>query len=304
MSPRRIELIGVPLDLGAGRRGVDMGPSALRIAGVGAALERLGFEVHDTGNIDVPQRETLAVGDSKHRYLDAIASVCRSLYERTRAALDSGATPLVLGGDHSLAMGSVAASATAAREAGEQLGVVWLDAHGDMNTAVTSPSGNVHGMPLAALLGQGPDALARLAGSSPALSAEDVALIGVRAIDRAEASSIRRTGVNAFTMRDIDERGVQAVLGEAIDALLPRCSRLHVSFDIDFIDPAIAPGVGTRVRGGPTYRESHLVMELLADTGRVVSADIVELNPILDRENITAALGVELLESLFGKQIL
>ncbi|MCP4867720.1 MAG: arginase [Proteobacteria bacterium] len=304
-SSQAIRLLGVPLDLGAGRRGVDMGPSALRIAGIGEALTALGHSVEDGGNVSVPQRETTPVGDPTLRYLGPIAQVCGDLYARTAAAIAAGRVPLVLGGDHSLAVGSVAAAADAARAAGGRLGLVWLDAHGDMNTGATSPTGNVHGMPLAALLGDGPESMTKLGDRFPAVDPGDVALIGIRAIDRREADSIHATGVNAYTMRHVDEHGIYDTVTAAVAALKKRgCTRLHVSFDVDFIDPSIAPGVGTRVPGGPTYREAHLVMELLADTGMVTSVDVVELNPCLDRENATAVLSVELLTSLFGKQIL
>ncbi len=303
-NTRPVRLIGVPLDLGAGRRGVDMGPSALRIAGMSAALRDLGCDVQDTGNVAVPQREGLDVGDARLRFLDPIAGVCADLYRRTLEALDDGCVPVVLGGDHSLAMGSAAAAAAAARADGGRLGLIWLDAHGDMNTSVTSPSGNVHGMPLAALFGEGHRSLTGLGDRNPAVDPGDVALIGIRHIDGDEADAIRATGVHAFTMRDIDEGGVRGIVQAALAALLPRCDRLHVSFDVDFVDPSIAPGVGTRVRGGPTYRESHLVMEMLADTGLVRSVDVVELNPCLDHENATARLAVELVTSLFGKRIL
>lgn len=305
MQSRTIRLLGVPLDLGAGRRGVDMGPSALRIAGIGEALASLGHRVEDGGNISVPQRETIPVGDPTLRYLGPIAQICGDLYAQTARAIADGCVPLVLGGDHSLAVGSVAAAADAARAAQGRLGLVWLDAHGDMNTGRTSPSGNVHGMPLAALLGDGPESLTHVGGRCPAVDPGDVALIGIRAIDDREAEAIHATGVNAFTMRHVDVHGISSTLHAAVEALKKRgCTRLHVSFDVDFLDPGIAPGVGTRVPGGPTYREAHLVMELLADTAMVTSVDVVELNPCLDRENATAALSVELLTSLFGKRIL
>jgi arginase len=300
---RRIRLLGVPLDLGAGRRGVDMGPSALRIAGIARELERLGCRVEDGGNVVVPQREEEDTGDATLRYLEPIVQVCRALYDRTLAAALDGRVPVVLGGDHSLAMGSVPAMAEAARRDGGRLGLVWLDAHGDMNTPATSPSGNIHGMPLACLLGSGAPALISIGGPGPAVSPEDVALIGVRAIDRQEAAAIRATGVQAWTMRDIDHDGMGATLTAALEALA-HCDRIHVSFDVDFLDPRIAPGVGTRVRGGPDYREAHLVMEMLADSGKVGSVDVVELNPILDQENVTAELAVELVASLFGRAIL
>jgi len=296
----RLRLIGVPLDLGAGRRGVDMGPSALRIAGVADALRGLGHEVLDAGNLVVPQREELAVGDPSLRYLEPIADVCRRLHAATVAAVADGEVPVTLGGDHSLAVGSVSGVADAARQQGKRLGVVWLDAHADMNTAGTTPSGNVHGMPLSALMGDGPAELTSVGG---VLEPNDVALVGIRAIDEGEARTIRERGVHAWTIRDIDTMGLRDAIAGAIDALA-HCDWLHVSFDVDYLDPAIAPGVGTRVRGGPNYREAHLTMELLADTGRVRGIDVVELNPILDRENATAELAVELLQSLLGKRIL
>lgn len=280
-----------------------MGPSALRIAGIAERLGALGRAVEDRGNVAVPQRETLDVGDATQRFLEPIGAVCAATYAAVWEAAQGG-VPVVLGGDHSLAAGSVAAVADAAREDGGRVGVVWLDAHGDMNTPKTSESGNVHGMPLACLLGDGPAAMTRFARRVPALEPGDVALVGIRAIDRAEADRIRSTGVHAFTMRDVDESGMRAVLADAVTRLMDRCDRIHVSFDVDFLDPSIAPGVGTRVRGGPNYREAHLAMEWLADTGVVSSVDVVELNPILDRENETAELAVELLESLFGKRIL
>jgi arginase len=298
-----LRLIGVPLDLGAGRRGVDMGPSALRIAGLGEALEGLGYPVEDAGNVHVPQRETLVVGAADLRYLDPITQVCSALYDQVTLALRDGAVPVTLGGDHSLAVGSVAAAADAARAAGERLGLIWLDAHGDMNSGESSPSGNIHGMPLACLLGTGADSLCTIGARSPAIDAADVVLFGVRAVDPPEVKLIRASGIKVMTMRDLDSRGMQRVMEEALEHL-GACERLHVSFDVDFLDPVIAPGVGTRVRGGPNYREAHLAMELLADTGRVSSVDVVELNPCLDHENATARLSVELLESLFGKRIL
>ncbi len=298
-----LRLIGVPLDLGAGRRGVDMGPSALRIAGIAEVLQGLGYCVEDAGNISVPQRETLPVGAEGLRYLDPIAEVCRGLYDATASALEAGALPITLGGDHSLAVGSVAAAADFARARGERMGLIWLDAHGDMNSAESSPSGNIHGMPLSCLLGDGADLLTAIGARRPAIDAEDVVLFGVRAIDRAEAALIRAAGIKTMTMRDLDSDGMQVVMEESLSHLA-HCSRLHISFDVDFLDPGIAPGVGTRVRGGPNYREAHLAMELLADSGRVTSVDVVELNPCLDRENATARLAVELLESLFGKRIL
>jgi arginase len=298
--PQHLRLIGVPLDLGAGRRGVDMGPSALRIAGVGEALAAIGHNVEDIGNLLVAQREELVVGDPKLRYLAPIADVCRRLHAVAAAAVEEEAIPIALGGDHSLAVGSVSGVSDAYRRKGERVGVIWLDAHGDMNTAATTPSGNVHGMPLSALMGDGPEGLTSIGGR---IEPNDVALVGIRAIDEGEARTIRQRGVHAWTMRDVDGLGLSGAVTAAIDAL-SHCDWLHVSFDVDYLDPTIAPGVGTRVRGGPNYREAHLTMELLAETERVRGIDVVELNPILDRENASAELAVELLQSLLGKRIL
>ncbi len=281
-----------------------MGPSALRIAHIGETLAALGHDVKDAGNIDVPQRETADEGAADLRFLGPITQVCRSLYAATRSAVERQRIPIVLGGDHSVAMGSVAAVADAARARGERLGLIWLDAHGDMNGPATTPSGNIHGMPLACLLGRGAEALTSIAEQIPAVEPTDVALVGIRAIDESESQHILASGVRVWTMRAIDEHGIRVVIGDAIEDLRRRCDVLHISFDVDFLDPVIAPGVGTRVRGGPNYREAHLCMELLADSGLVRSVDIVELNPILDRENASAELAVELLASLFGKRIL
>ena len=281
-----------------------MGPSAMRIAGLAQTLRALGHDVLDAGNVRVEQRETAQEGDPSLKFLEPIRQACVEVYATTAAMLEQGRCPLVLGGDHSLAMGSIAAVVDVARSRGERVGVVWLDAHGDMNSPDTSPSGNIHGMPLAVLLGRGPDALVRIGASTPVIAPDQVALVGIRAIDTAESAAIRSSGVHALTMRDVDERGMRAVIAEAIETLLSSCDRLHVSFDVDFLDPLIAPGVGTRVRGGPNYREAHLVMEMLADCGKVGSVDVVELNPILDRENVSAELVVELLASLFGRRIL
>jgi arginase len=300
---KTVQLIGVPLDLGAGRRGVDMGPSALRIAGVATALGELGLGVTDAGNIVVAQREELSTGAASHRYLAPIVECCRRLHGVALKALRAGHVPVVLGGDHSLAVGSIAAAADHADELGERLGVVWLDAHGDMNDGSTSPSGNVHGMPLAALLGRGAPTLVGVGRISPSLKPDQVALFGVRHIDAPEARVIRASGVHTTTMRDVDERGMRGALDAALGSLAD-CDRIHVSFDVDFLDAQLAPGVGTPVRGGPDYREAHLVMETLADTGRVTSVDVVELNPILDERNRSAEVAVELLQSLFGKRIL
>ncbi len=302
---RRIRMMGVPLDMGASRRGVDMGPSAMRVAGMEARLEALGHHVTDAGNIRVEVVETRVVGSRKARYLREIARTCTRTAEAVKKALDEGATPLVLGGDHSLAAGSVSGVAAHFRERGEKIGLLWFDAHSDINTPETSPSGNVHGMPLAALLGLGPEALCNIYHFAPKVAPENAVLIGVRDIDEAERENIRRAGMaEVYTMRDIDERGMRTVMEEALRAAGRGTSGYHVSLDMDWIDPEDAPGVGTPVRGGATYREAHLAMEIVADHGRMVSFEIVEVNPVIDEHNRTADLAVELACSAFGKKIL
>jgi arginase len=303
--PRRIKVIGVPLDMGASRRGVDMGPSAMRVAGLEARLEALGHQVTDAGNIRVELAETQASGDASARYLTEIAETCARTAEAVVKTLEEGMTPLLLGGDHSLAAGSVSGVAEFYRRKGEKIGVIWIDAHPDINTPRTSPSGNVHGMPLAALLGLGPELLGKIYGFAPKMAPENTVLIGVRDIDSAERENIRRAGVaEVYTMRDIDERGMRSVMEEALRAAGRGTAGYHVSLDMDWIDPEDAPGVGTPVRGGATYREAHLAMEILADHGRLLSFEIVEVNPVIDEHNRTADLAVELACSAFGKKIL
>ena len=305
LPPRRIRVIGVPLDMGASRRGVDMGPSAMRVAGLEARLEALGHQVTDGGNIRVEVAETRTSGSKSARYLTEIAETCTRTAEAVVKTLEEGMTPLVLGGDHSLAAGSVSGVAEFYRRKGEKIGVIWIDAHSDINTPESSPSGNVHGMPLAALLGLGPELLGNIFGFSPKMAAENTVLIGVRDIDSAERENIRRAGVaEVYTMRDIDERGMRTVMEEALLAAGSGTAGYHVSLDMDWIDPEDAPGVGTPVRGGATYREAHLAMEILADHGRLLSFEIVEVNPVIDEHNRTADLAVELACSAFGKKIL
>ena len=302
---RRIRVLGVPLDMGASRRGVDMGPSAMRVAGLEARLEALGHEVDDGGNIRVEIAETQASGSSNARYLTEIAETCSRTADAVLKTLEEGMTPLLMGGDHSLAVGSVSGVAEFCRRKGEKIGLVWIDAHTDINTPETSPSGNVHGMPLAALLGLGPEPLAKIYGYAPKIDPENVVLIGIRDIDAAERENIRRGGVtHVYTMRDIDERGMRAVMEEALSAAASGTAGYHVSLDMDWIDPEDAPGVGTPVRGGATYREAHLAMEILADHGRLLSFELVEVNPVIDEHNRTADLAVELACSAFGKKIL
>jgi len=291
--------------MGASRRGVDMGPSAMRVAGLEARLEALGHQVTDGGNILVEIAETQTLGNKSARYLKEITETCTRTAEAVVKTLEEGITPLVLGGDHSLAVGSVSGVAEFYRRKGEKIGILWIDAHSDINTPETSPSGNVHGMPLAALLGLGPQPLGSIYGFSPKISPENAVLIGVRDIDAAERENIHRAGVTAvYTMRDIDERGMRAVMEEALKAAGNGTAGYHVSLDMDWIDPEDAPGVGTPVRGGATYREAHLAMEILADHGRLLSFELVEVNPVIDEHNRTADLAVELACSAFGKKIL
>src|SRR5580700_5705402 len=305
LPPRKIQVIGVPLDLGASRRGVDMGPSAVRVAGLEARLEALGHEVRDGGNISVAVAETKSVGNQSARYLKEITETCLRTAEMVEKSLKEGMTPVILGGDHSVAAGSVSGLANFYRQQNQKIGLIWIDAHADINTPETSPSGNVHGMPLAALLGLGPDSLTNLLGFAPKVQPENVVLIGVRDIDATEKENIKRAGVSeVYTMRDIDERGMRTVMEEALRAAGRGTAGYHVSLDMDWIDPEDAPGVGTPVRGGATYREAHLAMEIIADHGRMVSFEIVEVNPVIDEHNRTADLAVELALSAFGKKIL
>ncbi len=299
-----VHIIGVPLDLGGGRRGVDMGPSAVRIAGLGERLAALGYQVVDRGNLATPIPETQTARDPTKRYIKDIAKVCQRVYQQTLQSLREGALPIVVGGDHSLAAGSVAASADFAAERGGQLGVLWIDAHGDMNTPATTTSGNVHGMPLAALLGTEPAELAGVGRGAPTVLAENVVLIGIRNLDDAEKKRIRAAKVHVFTMKDIDRHGIAVVMRRALKIATSGTTGLHVSFDLDACDPFIAPGVGTPVKGGLDYREAHMVMEMIADSGRMSALDLVEINPILDLQNQTATLGVELALSALGMRIL
>ena len=281
-----------------------MGPSALRIAGLDERIQELGYAVLDKGDLEVPIPETQQPGDERKKYIRDIARVCTTLYEAALASLEAGALPLVLGGDHSLAAGSVAASAEMARRADRPLGLIWVDAHGDMNTPSSSTSGNVHGMPLAALLGPEPTELSCIGGFSPKVSPEHTVLIGVRNLDASEKLRVRESRVHVFTMKDIDRAGIAAVAEQAIQLAGRGTEGLHVSFDIDVCDPSVAPGVGTPVKGGLNYREAHMVMEMIADSGLLRALDIVEVNPTLDVQNNTAVLGTELVLSALGMKIL
>lgn len=299
-----VHIIGVPLDLGAGRRGVDMGPSALRIAGIGDQIAAIGRTVVDKGDLPAPIPETQRPADKHKKYAKDIAKVCQKLYDVALKSLDAGALPLVLGGDHSLAAGSVAASAEWVQHTASQpLGLIWVDAHGDMNTPATTTSGNVHGMPLAALLGNEPVELASI-GASPSVLPQHTVLVGIRNLDEKEKEQIRQSGVHVFTMKDIDRDGIARVAERAIAIAADGTGGVHVSFDMDVCDPAIAPGVGTAVKGGLDYREAHMVMEMVADSRRLVALDLVEINPTLDLRNTTAELAAELALSALGKGIL
>ena len=305
MAAKKIRLIGVPLDLGAGRRGVDMGPSAFRVAEIHARVRALGYEVSDHGDINVFIQETHDPGDPRMKYLKEIRHTCEEVRDEVDRALGEGAMPVVLGGDHSIAMGTIAGVSRHFRKQDERIGLIWFDAHGDMNTPETSPSGNIHGMPLAVALGIGEKSLVSLAGDEgPMVEGARAAVVGLRDVDPAEKENIRESGIGAFTMRDIDERGMRAVMEEAIKRATSGTAGMHISFDLDGIDPDHAPGVGTASPGGLSYREAHLAMEMLFDTGKVLSAEFVEVNPVLDHRNTTAKLGVELLASLLGKKIL
>ncbi len=301
---KNIRVIGVPLDLGQSRRGVDMGPSAVRVAGLEARLEALGHDVEEGGNIPVAIAEQKKEGQANAKYLKEITATCIKHAELIVKTLEAGKIPLVLGGDHSVAAGTVAGVAEFERRKNEKIGLIWIDAHADMNTPETSPSGNVHGMPLAALVGLGPPELANIFDFSPKVAAENCVLVGARDIDAAEKENIRKAGIEVFTMRDIDERGMRAVMEEALRLAGRDTAGYHVSLDMDWIDPEDAPGVGTPVRGGATYREAHLAMEIIADHARMLSFEIVEVNPVIDEHNQTADLAVELAISAFGKKIL
>lgn len=292
------------MDLGADRRGVDMGPSAVRVAGLNERLWNLGYDVTDSGNIGVRNAEMMQISDRRLKYLPEITAACQKLADRVIEALGEGSTPIILGGDHSIAIGSVAGVSAHYRKRGQRVGVIWFDAHGDMNTPDTSPSGNIHGMPFASILGLGAPELTEIAGFAPKVYPEDCVLIGARSIDPEEARVLRASGVKIVTMRELDERGMSAVMDEAISRASLNTAGFHVTMDMDFVDPAFAPGVGTPVPGGPTYRESHLAMEKVADSGRMLSFELTEINPVFDISNRTAELGVELILSAFGKKIM
>lgn len=303
-TKRTLRIVGVPMDLGAGRRGVDMGPSAIRIAGVSEKLRKLGYVVKDDGDVGVPAPETREPGDTNARYLEPIYHVCNRLRMRVRRALDQGDTPVVLGGDHSIAIGTVSGVSEHFREKGEKIGLIWVDAHGDMNTPESSPSGNIHGMPLATVLGMGHPKLVEMGGFSPKVEKANVCLIGIRDIDDNERKIIRDSGICAYTMRDVDERGIGPIMKEAIGIACKGTAGFHMSFDLDGMDPRDVPGTGTPVKGGLNWREANLLMELASDSGKMRSLEVTELNPILDIVNQSGEVAVDVITSAFGKRIL
>jgi arginase len=302
--PQKIRIIGVPMDLGASRRGVDMGPSALRAAGLQARIKQLGHQVEDIGNISVKQPEEMSYGEKRAKYIAEITDACKDLGAAVLKSLEEGYLPLVLGGDHSIAAGSISGVSAHFRKEKKSIGCIWLDAHSDMNTPETSPSGNVHGMPLSAIMGYGTEELDDLFGFKPKIEPQNVVLVGVRDLDAQEKKFIKKFGVKAFTMREVDERGMREVMSDALKYAMDDTDGIAVSLDMDFVDPSDAPGVGTPVRGGVTYREAHLAMEMIADSEAMVSMEIVEINPIIDEHNRTALLAVELALSGLGKKIL
>ena len=294
---KAIRIIGVPIDLGQNKRGVDMGPAALRYAGLAGSLAELGYLVHDNGDIQVPIRETVSDENSRH-YLPSIRTVCLDVYAAARLAVAEGQIPVFLGGDHTLAIGSIGGCSHA-----EPAGLIWIDAHGDFNTPQTTLTNNIHGMTLAVLMGDGDHALVDIGRPGAKLLAADVVMIGIRDLDPLERGRLRESGITVFTMREIDERGISVITREALERLEHR-ERLHVSLDMDALDPQAGPGVGTLSPGGLSYREGQVMMEIIADSGRCSALDIVEINPIFDHHNQTARLAVELTASLFGKRIL
>ena len=299
-----VRVLGVPMDLGSGRRGVDMGPSAIRIAGLADRLQELGYTVVDEGDVDIKNMEQLKVGDASARYLAEIARASGVVSRKVEKIMSRGDFPLILGGDHSIAAGTVSGIAAVARAAKKKIGLLWVDAHGDINTPDTSPSGNIHGMPVAALLGYGPPELTGIGGSGPKIDPANVVLVGIRSLDEGEKQLLKKAGVQVHTMADIDRHGIHRIMKKALGRLTDGTDYLHVSFDLDAVDPTVAPGVGTPVKGGLDYREAHLIMELLHDSGRMTSLEMVEVNPILDTGNASAAFVVELVQSAFGKKIL
>ncbi len=302
INNRLVSLIGVPSDIGAGKRGARLGPEALRLAGLDEALQRRNVEFEDLGNLAGPNNPWSKPVNG-YRHLPEVVEWNRLLMHATAEVLRRGRMPVMLGGDHSLAIGSITAVAHYCREQGKDLRLLWLDAHADFNTSEETPSGNVHGMPVSSLCGLGPEALTHLGGNAPAVLPAQIREIGIRSVDEGEKRLVKQAELDVYDMRYIDEVGMKNAMAEALQGVDGN-THIHVSFDVDFLDPSIAPGVGTTVQGGPNYREAQLVMEMIADTGRLGSLDIVELNPLLDKRNRTAKVAVDLVESLFGKSTL
>ena len=300
----KISIVGVPMDLGADRRGVDMGPSALRYADLNEKLQALGYEVDDLGDLDVIIPETRHFGDPQAKYLKEIADACTHLANLVLEIHTDHRTPIVLGGDHSIAVGTMSGMAESFRRQNGKIGLMWFDAHADFNTPQISPSGNVHGMPMAAIMGYGPIELTHIFGFSPKIQPERAVMIGIREVDPQERELVKSSGVRVFTMKEIDRRGIGSVMDEALSIVTKDTDGFSVTLDADFLDPYESPGVATPVRGGADYREAHLAMEMVADTKKMVSFEIAEINPILDVQNKTAHFGMELILSAFGKQIL
>lgn len=304
LQSKTINIIGFPIDLGAGRRGVDMGPSAIRIAGLTDKLEKLGYKVVDTGDIHVEIMERQKITNPKLKYVSQIVKTSITLAKRVERTLEQGRFPLCVGGDHSMALGSIAGISAYCKKHKKKLGVIWIDAHSDMNTDETSPSGNIHGMPLSASLGLGNEKLTRLYGFSPKLKPGNCALIGIRSIDRLERDLVKKLNLPVYTMTDVDKLGVHRIISRVLKEFSEKVDHIHVSFDLDSVDPSVAPGVGTPVPGGLSYREAHLIMEAIADCGCMSSLEITEVNPILDDKNKSADFAVDLIASSMGMRIL
>ena len=302
--PKPIHIINVPLDLGASRRGTDAGPSAFRVARLGREIRDMGYTISNETDIPVPAMETRKTSDTRTRFKSEILAVCEELAAHTVAAMEAGEWPLVIGGDHSIAMGTVSGVSSYLKKSGEKLGLIWFDAHGDMNLPESTPSGNIHGMPLAHLLGYGDADLSSIHGVKPAVDPENVVLIGIRDIDQKERDFINASGVKAFSMRDIDQLGMARVASEALAIVNAGTAGFHVSFDLDGCDPEVIPGTGTTVPGGVSFREAHLLLEECAADGRILSLEVVELNPFLDHANISAERAVTLIQSALGRSIL
>lgn len=304
MLKEKISVIGFPMDLGSGRRGVDMGPSALRIADLDNKLRNLGYEVEDLGDVFIEIMEKQEIGNPKLRYLDEVIKTSHTLAEIVEEVLDNGKFPLCIGGDHSMALGTISGIAAHCRKENKSFGVIWIDAHADMNTHETTPSGNIHGMPLAALMGLGHESLVNFYGFAPKVKPENCALIGIRSVDPEERFNIKKLNPTVYTMSDIDKLGIHRIISKVLKQFRKQVDHIHVSFDVDSVDPSVAPGVGTPVKGGLSYREAHLLMETIAECGCMSSLEVVEVNPVLDIQNSTAVFAAELIASSMGQRIL